>query len=167
MLPFSQPRYAKSMLSCESNLGAQGVRVKSRKAQEAPSCRKEAISRARRGQQDRRSGGGGLLRRSLVSPPHDTESTSDGRGRERDDDDQRAAAERRGPETQAAAAGNGRSLEGEARRILSRAVEDDMAEKREAFRALAARLRGRTEGRAPMPSEVLIREDRDGGRRVG
>ena len=65
------------------------------------------------------------------------------------------------------AAGNGRSLEGEARRILSRAVEGDMAEKREAFRALAARLRGRTEGRAPTPSEVLIREDRNGGHRVG
>ena len=65
------------------------------------------------------------------------------------------------------AAGNDRSLEGEARHILTRAVEDDMAAKREAFRALAAKLRRKTEGRAQTPSEVLIRKDRDNGHRVG
>lgn len=65
------------------------------------------------------------------------------------------------------AAGNGRSLEGEARHILARAVEDDMAAKRESFRALAAKLRRKTEGRVQTPSEVLIREYRDNGYRVG
>ena len=65
------------------------------------------------------------------------------------------------------AAGNDRSLEGEVRHILACAVEDDMAAKRASFRALAARLRRGTEGRAQTPSEVLIREDRDSGHRVG
>lgn len=65
------------------------------------------------------------------------------------------------------AAGNDRSLEGEMRRILARAVEDDVAAKREAFRALAARLRRQAGGSPQTPSEVLIREDRDGGHRLG
>ena len=64
------------------------------------------------------------------------------------------------------AAGNDRSLEGEVRHILARAVEDDMAAKRASFRALAARLRHETEGCAQTPSEVLIREDRDSGHRA-
>ena len=57
--------------------------------------------------------------------------------------------------------------DGVAQKLKQRAVEDDMAAKREAFRALAAKLRRKTEGRAQTPSEVLIREDRDNGRRVG
>ena len=65
------------------------------------------------------------------------------------------------------AAENDRSLEGEVRHVLRGAVEDDMAAKRASFRALAARLRRKTEGRAQTPSEILIREDRDGGHRVG
>ncbi len=63
------------------------------------------------------------------------------------------------------AAGNNRSLEGEVRHILRGAVADDMAAKRASFRALAARLRRKTEGDAQTLSE--IREDRDGGHRVG
>ncbi len=65
------------------------------------------------------------------------------------------------------AAGNDRSLEGEVRHVLRGAVEDDMAARRASFRTLAARLRRKTEGRAQTPSEVLIREDRDSGHRVG
>ena len=65
------------------------------------------------------------------------------------------------------AAENDRSLEGEVRHILQGAIADDMAAKRASFRALAARLRRKTEGRAQTPSEVLIREDRDVGHRVG
>ena len=65
------------------------------------------------------------------------------------------------------AAENDRSLEGEVRHILQGAIADDMAAKRASFRALAARLRRKTEGRAQTPSEVLIREDRDSGHRVG
>ena len=65
------------------------------------------------------------------------------------------------------AAGNDRSLESEVRRILARAVEDDVAARREAFRALAARLRQKTGGTPQTPSEALIREDRDGGHRLG
>ena len=64
-------------------------------------------------------------------------------------------------------AGNDRSLEGEVPHVLAHSVDDDMATKRASFRALAARLRGKTEGRAQTPSEVLIREDRNGGHRVG
>ena len=64
------------------------------------------------------------------------------------------------------AAGNDRSLEREARHILTRAVEDEIAAKREAFRTLAAKLRRKTKGRAQTPSEVLIRKDRDYGHRV-
>ena len=65
------------------------------------------------------------------------------------------------------AAGNDRSLESEVRRILARAVEDDMAAKRKAFRALAARLRRKAGGNPQTPSEVLVREDRESGHRVG
>ena len=63
--------------------------------------------------------------------------------------------------------GNDRSLESEVRHILARAVEDDMAAKRKAFRALAARLRRKAVGNPQTPSEVLIREDRESRRRVG
>ena len=65
------------------------------------------------------------------------------------------------------AAGNDRSLESEVRRILARAVEDDMAAKRKAFQALAARLRRKAGGNPQTPSEVLVREDRESGHRVG
>ena len=51
--------------------------------------------------------------------------------------------------------------------INVRQLDDDMAEKREAFQALAARLRRKADGNPQTPSEVLIREDRDSGRRVG
>ncbi len=64
------------------------------------------------------------------------------------------------------AASNNRSLEGEVRHILEGAVEGGMSEKRASFLGLAARLRRETEGRAQTPSEVLIREDREGGHRV-
>ena len=64
------------------------------------------------------------------------------------------------------AAENDRSLEGEARHILAHAVEDDMTAKRASFRALAAQLRRKTEGRAQTSSETLIREDRDSGHRA-
>lgn len=63
-------------------------------------------------------------------------------------------------------AGNNRSWEGKARYILARAVVDDMAAKRKAFRALA-RLRRKANGNPQTPSEVLIREDRESRRRVG
>ena len=64
------------------------------------------------------------------------------------------------------AAGNNRSLEGEARHILECAVEGEMSTKRTSFLALAARLRRKSEGRAQTPSEVLIREDRETGHRA-
>ena len=64
------------------------------------------------------------------------------------------------------AAGNNRSLEGEARRILEGAVKGEISAKRASFPALAARLRRETVGRAQTPSEVLIREDRKTGYRV-
>ena len=63
------------------------------------------------------------------------------------------------------AALNNRSLEGEARRILESAAEDDMAAKRASFLAVSDRLRRKTEGRAHTPAETLIREDRDRGHR--
>ena len=65
------------------------------------------------------------------------------------------------------AVGNNRSLESEVRHILARAVEDDMAVKRKAFRSLAARRRRKANGNPQALSEVLIREDRESGRRVG
>ena len=64
------------------------------------------------------------------------------------------------------AADNGRSLEGEVRRILEDAVKDDPSAKRASFLALAAQLRRETEGRAQTPSGVLIREDRENGHRA-
>ena len=63
------------------------------------------------------------------------------------------------------ASSNNRSLEGEVRDILQRAVEDDMQARRASFLALSDRLRRATEGRAHTPAEVLIREDRDHGHR--
>ena len=62
------------------------------------------------------------------------------------------------------AAANDRSLEGEVRHILARAVEDDdMTAKREAFMELAESLRGITSGKPQTPSEVLVREGRNSG----
>lgn len=63
------------------------------------------------------------------------------------------------------ASDNNRSLESEVRHLLERAVEDDRHAKRHAFQELASRLRARTEGAPQTPSEVLIREDRNRGRR--
>ena len=63
------------------------------------------------------------------------------------------------------AATNNRSLESEARHILERAAEDDMAEKIRAFRDLSEGLRRETSGVRQTPSYVLIREDRDSGHR--
>ena len=60
---------------------------------------------------------------------------------------------------------NNRSLEGEARHILERAAEDNMAAKRAAFGEAMKRLRPLTEGRKHTPADVLIREDRDHGHR--
>ena len=63
------------------------------------------------------------------------------------------------------AAANNRSLESEARHILERAAEDDMAEKVRAFRDLSERLRKETTSIPQTPSHILIREDRDSGHR--
>ena len=51
--------------------------------------------------------------------------------------------------------------------ISVRQLDDDVAAKCEAFRALAVRLRRKADGNPQTPSEVLIREDRESGRRVG
>ena len=64
------------------------------------------------------------------------------------------------------AARNHRSLESEIRHILQRATDEDASARRVSFRALARRLRRKTEGRAQTPSEVLIRADRDAGHRL-
>ena len=64
------------------------------------------------------------------------------------------------------AAGNNRSLEGEARHILEGAAEGEPSAKRTSFLALAARLRRETEERTQTPSELLIREDREAGHRI-
>lgn len=61
------------------------------------------------------------------------------------------------------AAENNRSLESEVRHILERAAEDDMTHKLATFRSLAKRLRELTGARPQTPSQILIREDRDGG----
>ena len=45
------------------------------------------------------------------------------------------------------------------------AAEDDMEAKRKSFLELSLKLRERTKGRVRILSEVLIREDRDGGYR--
>ena len=112
--------------------------------------------------------GSELARRLPALPGHDTGLTAGGRGagamatidvRQLDDDVVRRLKRR--------AAGNDRSLEGEVHRILARAVEDDVAARREAFRALAARLWRKAGGSPQTPSEVLIRDDRESGYRVG
>lgn len=61
------------------------------------------------------------------------------------------------------AAVNNRSLESEARHILEKAAQDDMAERMKAFRARARELRKLTRGTNQIPSEIIIREDRDFG----
>ena len=63
------------------------------------------------------------------------------------------------------AEGNNRSLESEARHILSRAVDEDMTEKLSNFRALSERLQELTKDTPQTPSHILIREDRDSGHR--
>ena len=45
------------------------------------------------------------------------------------------------------------------------AVEDDLEAKRKTFLALSLKLREKTKGRIKIPSEVLIREDRESGYR--
>ena len=64
------------------------------------------------------------------------------------------------------AAANNRSLESEARHILSAAAKNDMAMKRKSFQELAVKLRRGTKGRVQTPSEILIREDRESGHRI-
>lgn len=51
-------------------------------------------------------------------------------------------------------------------KIREGTADGDSSGKRASFRSLAARLRRRTEGRAQTPSEILIREERERGRRV-
>ena len=64
------------------------------------------------------------------------------------------------------AAVNDRSLESEARHILECAAADDLETRRRTFLELVARLQhARQSRRAHTPSEVLIRDDRDGGHR--
>jgi len=59
---------------------------------------------------------------------------------------------------------NNRSLEGEVRQILRAAVENDMDAKRRVFLARMKQLQKEITLKGPYtPSEVLIREDRDGG----
>ena len=66
----------------------------------------------------------------------------------------------------ARAEANGRSVESEVRRILGRAVEDDMDSKRRSFLARVEELRTEMTAMGPQtPSEILIREDRDRGHR--
>ena len=64
------------------------------------------------------------------------------------------------------AAVSNRSLESEARHILECAAADDLETRRRTFLDLVGRLQP-ADGtrRAHTPSEVLIREDRDGGHR--
>ena len=64
-----------------------------------------------------------------------------------------------------------RSVEEEARYILTDAVKDDLTpeewkERQLKFRALSEKLRSYTRGTKQTPSEILIREDRDGGHRL-
>ena len=64
------------------------------------------------------------------------------------------------------AAVSNRSLESEARHILECAAADDLEARRRTFLALVARLQHDGQNRrGQTPSEVLIREDRDGGHR--
>ena len=65
------------------------------------------------------------------------------------------------------AADNNRSLESEARHILERAAEDVDVRKLKDFRALSQRLRKQQDPVPQTPSQILIREDRDSGHRVG
>lgn len=60
---------------------------------------------------------------------------------------------------------NDRSKENEVGDVSPTISNGDMAEKRASFRTLSARLRRLTAGRKQTPSEILIREDRDGGHR--
>ncbi len=59
------------------------------------------------------------------------------------------------------AAGNGRSLEDEARHILVEAAGEDMEAKRKRFLALIRELRRGAPDTSQLPSEVIIRQDRD------
>ena len=63
------------------------------------------------------------------------------------------------------AARDNRSLEGEVRKILERAVEDEsnIAEKKRKFRDLSGKMLEMTRGTEQTPSEILIREDRETG----
>ena len=63
------------------------------------------------------------------------------------------------------AARNNRSLEGEVREILERAVENElnMAERKRKFRELSEKMLEMTRGTKQTPSEILIREDRETG----
>ena len=63
------------------------------------------------------------------------------------------------------AARNNRSLEGEVREILERAVEDEfnISEKKRKFRDLSEKMLEITRGTKQTPAEILIREDRDRG----
>lgn len=57
---------------------------------------------------------------------------------------------------------NGRSLEAEVRKILGAAVDNDMVVRTRVFRARIEQLQKEITLRGPhIPSEVLIREDRD------
>lgn len=57
---------------------------------------------------------------------------------------------------------NGRSLEGEVRQILRAAVDNDMDLRKRVFRARIEQLQKEITLKGPhIPSEVLIREDRD------
>lgn len=64
------------------------------------------------------------------------------------------------------AATNNRSLESEARHILSAAAENDMAIKRKSFQDLTVKLRRGAKDRVQTPSEILIREDRESEHRI-
>ena len=57
------------------------------------------------------------------------------------------------------------SSEDKVRRPSLDAAEDDMTNKRKSFLELSLKLREKTKGRIRIPSEVLIREDRDSGYR--
>ena len=59
------------------------------------------------------------------------------------------------------AAANNRSLEGELRHILLAASKDQLYAQRSAFRVISTQLRARTRGSEQLPSELLIRQDRD------
>lgn len=59
------------------------------------------------------------------------------------------------------AVGNGRSLEDEARHILVEAAGEDMEAKLKAFRELSRELRRGAPDTSQLPSEVIIRQDRD------